>query len=759
MKYIMVLLVLSCTTLLYPQSNTGIISGTIIDKISKQPLPGVNIQILGTLLGASSDLDGNYLIRAVPVGLYQVRASFIGFDTVTKSDVTVNSARPAVINFELAETSIELEGITVTSDYFDFNPTEVNSIKSFSYEEIRRAPGGFEDVVRALSVLPGVAQASAGRNDLVVRGGAPSENLFIVDGFTVPNINHFGTQGATGGPLSFINLDFVDKTTFSTGGFSAMYGDKLSSVLKIDLRQGRSDHIGGKALISATQFGFNSEGPISDNANFIFSARRSYLDFIFNAAGFNFVPEYYDVLAKIDYNIDTKNKISYLFVSAFDHVNFNNKDEEDIYDNANILGSNQIQYVTGISYRRLIDNGYYRLSLSRNFVDYDSFQNDTLLQPLFRNNSREGENELKAELVYKLSGVSEINLGASVKAIKFSSDILFPDNFRTSFGEVLPVTSFSTEKRFMKYGAFAQYSNMMFSRLRVNLGLRADYFSAIEQPLTLNPRFSASYMLDENTSLNLSTGLYSQFPSYIWLAAGQNNKNLTAVKVIQYIAGIERRLRSDTRIKLEAFYKDYSDYPASLIRPYLVLANTGAGYGGASKNFESLGLEPLTSAGSGTVQGLELSLQKKSSELPYYGILSATYSVSQFEGLDNIERTGAYDQTWILSISGGYIFDANWEASLKFRASTGNPFTPYNNDGTQSIKNYLTERFEPSHSLDLRVDRRWDFNGWSMITYLDIQNIYNNKNVTNITWNYKEKKADTNASIGILPSIGINIEF
>ena len=207
----------------------------------------------------------------------------------------------------MSEAVIELEGVTVSSDVFENLPTEVNSVKKFSYEEIRRSPGGFEDVVRALSVLPGVARQSAGRNDLVVRGGAPSENLYIVDGLIVPNINHFGSQGSTGGPLSFINLDFVEETTFSTGGFQANYGDKLSSVLKIDLREGRKDRLGGKALVSASQFGLNLEGPVSENSNFIFSLRRSYLDFIFNAAGFNFVPEYYDLLTKYNYNIDKSN--------------------------------------------------------------------------------------------------------------------------------------------------------------------------------------------------------------------------------------------------------------------------------------------------------------------------------------------------------------------------------------------------------------------------------------------------------------------
>lgn len=739
--------------------SVGKISGKVIDKISNQPLPGVNILVLDTQLGAATDLNGEFTIDNVEIGSYRVRASFVGYDPIVKSEVVVNSARPAVINFKMVESVIELEGVTVTSEFFENDPTEVNSIKSFSYEEIRRTPGGFEDVVRALSVLPGVAQADAGRNDLIVRGGAPSENLFIVDGFVVPNINHFGTQGATGGPLSYINLDYVSETSFSTGGFSAIYGDKLSSVLKINLREGRNDRLGGKALISATQFGLNLEGPVTDNSNFIFSARRSYLDFIFNAAGFNFVPEYWDVLAKYNYEIDNKNRISYLFVSAFDRVNFNNNDDEDIFDNARILGNNQNQYLTGVSYRHLFDDGFYKISLSRNFVDYESFQNDTLQQPIFKNNSREAENELKFDLVYKLSSTSELAAGVSGKYVKFETNVLFPINYITSFGDTLPITSVNTFEKFAKAAGYLQLSDVFWHRLRVNLGLRGDYFSGIEDKFYISPRFSTSYSLTEKTSVNFATGIYYQFPSYIWLVADKQNEKLKAVHVNQFIGGFEYTLFKDTRFKLEGFYKDYSNYPASTIRPYLVLANTGAGFGGSTDNFATFGLEPLVSRGTGNVRGFELSLQKKYSDTPHYGLISLTYSESNFESLDGIERPGEYDQRWIFNMTAGYIFNNKWEASIKFRFATGSPYTPFNNDGTQSVVDYLTERLDPAHSLDVRVDRRWDFNGWSLITYIDIQNIYNRKNTTSIRWDYREMKVDDESSIGILPSIGISLEF
>lgn len=736
----------------------GVLTGKVVDKITKEPLPGVNVVVVGTTFGAATNINGIFEIRGLEVGTYQVRVSAIGFNTIVRTDVIVNNVKPAELFFELTESVIELEGITVRSDYFEMNPTELNSVISFGYEEIRRAPGGFEDVVRALSVLPGVAQASPGRNDLVVRGGAPSENLYVVDGFVVPNINHFGSQGATGGPLSFINLDFVRDATFSTGGFSSLYGDKLSSVLKIDLREGRKDRIGGKGTISASQFGFNLEGPISSKTNFVFSARRSYLDFIFNAAGFNFVPEYYDLLTKITYDIDPKTKLSYLFIGAFDNVKFNNKDSEDLYENSRILGSDQVQYVTGISYRKLFSKGFYDISLSRNFVDYDTSQRDTLLNPIFLNKSREGENELKADVVYKLSSSSELNFGASAKLIKFNADVKLP-GFRTSFGELLSITSLNTFKNYYKYGFYAQYSDVLIDRLMVSFGTRGDYFSGIDNGFTISPRASLSYILSDVATLSFSTGIYHQSPSYIWLAAFDSNKKLKPVRVDQYVLGYERKLREDIRMKLEGFYKDYKNYPASTLRSYLVLANTGAGFGGGDDNFSAFGLEPLASLGKGFVRGVEFSMQKKSSATPHYAILSVTYSESFFTGIDGIKRSGSYDQKWIVNLSAGYKFNSKWEASLKFRFATGNPYTPFNPDGTQSVVNYNANRFEPLHSLDLRFDRRWDFENLALITYLDVQNIYNRKASNTIRWDYRKGEIDKQSSIGILPSIGVSLEF
>lgn len=754
----LIIIILSLFNSTIAQSADVSVYGRVLDAQTKNPIPFANILVIGTNYGAASDDQGYYQISDLPFNTYQLRASAIGYGTLTRTDVIVQPGRPAEIVFELIEEAIQLENVTITNDYFSKNPLEVNSIKNFSYEEIRRSPGGFEDVIRALSILPGVAQADAGRNDLIVRGGAPSENLYLIDGIEVSNINHFGTQGASGGSLSYVNLDFVRETSFSTGGFSVLNGDKLSSVLSIKLRDGREDRIGGKATVSASQFGVNLEGPVSGKSNFIFSARRSYLDFIFKAADFSFVPEYYDVIFKADINPHTNDAFTFLFIGAFDNVKFFNDTEEQRYDNSRILGSDQVQYVSGISYRHLIHKGFLNFTLSRNYIDFNSMQSDPQLNPIFLNNSLEEENSFRAEVVYILSDKAEINIGGSAKLIEADYDILFPF-FITTFGDTLPVTNLKTNNNYQKFAAYFNYNRILFDILNFNLGIRGDVFTALNKMFELSPRLSLSYKLTDITNINFSTGIYHQSPSYIWLEAFESNKNLEMINVNQFVLGFDHRISADALVKLEGFYKDYSNYPASEIRRYLVLANTGAGYGGSEDNFSSFGLEPLVDEGKGKSRGVELSIQKKLSDVPYYGLLSITYSKTDYIPLDEIERPGTYDQNWLFNLTGGYKIDEYWEVSMRFRFASGRPYTPFNPDGTQSVINYNTSRLKSVHSLDIRLDKRWYFSGWTLITYLDIQNIYNRKNSTSVRWDSQEQRVDETSSIGILPSIGISAEF
>ena len=759
MKLTLLLLV---TAFLFPgqaSAQTGAVSGIVVDKSTLEPLPSAAVQILGSSLGASSNEEGKFTITGVPFGTYQVRASIVGYEPEIISDVVVASGRKLDLRFELHESAIGLEGVEVRANYFQKSPDAPVSIQKLSYEEIRRSPGGFEDVIRAISVLPGVAQVQSGRNDLVVRGGAPSENLFTVDNIEIPNINHFGTQGSSGGPLSFINLDFVRETSFSTGGFGVRYGDRLSSVLNITLRDGRSDRLGGKATISATQFGLNLEGPVGSSGTFLFSARRSYLDFIFKAAGFSFVPEYWDFLGRANYTIDGHNEVTFLAVGAIDDVSWFDRDADDRFKNSRVLGTDQRQYASGFSWRNLFSHGFASLTLSRSSVTYDGLQRDSLLNPIFMNRSKEGETGLRADIVYKVSSSIEMSAGASVKNINFTSNLALP-GYVTTFGDTLDVQVNDYASRATKASSYVQASGHPLDRLTLTLGGRLDYFDLIERKATLAPRGSLGYEITPLTSASVSIGRYYQSPSYIWLVSNPANRDLKPIAVDQYILSVEHLLQADLKVRVEGFLKRYADYPASVDRPYLVLANTGGGFEGSDDNFASFGLDRLVSGGKGRAYGIELLVQKKLSDSPVYGLASLTLARSRFTALDGVERSGTFEQDVIVNLSGGYMFDENWSGSLKFRFATGRPYTPFTSTGTQNVAEYNARNVDPLHSLDVRVERRWNFDAWNLIAYIDIQNIYNYKNTGSVRWNAREQKVEiNNSSIGILPSIGVSAEF
>jgi len=738
------------------QQPRGDITGTVFDATTNEPLMGANILVLNSNSGAAADKNGVFLIENVVAGTYAVRADMIGYTSVTIPDVVVSPARPVRIEFQLKETVIEVSSVTVRPDYFTEVADKPVSTQIQSNEEIRRLPGGLEDVVRAVSILPGVAQVQAGRNDLIVRGGAPSENLYVVDGIEVPNINHFGTQGASGGPLSFINLDYVDYTSFSSGGFSVRYGDKLSSVLTLNLSEGRKDRIGGKATLSATQFGLNLEGPVSDEGSFIFSARRSYLDLIFKAAGFGFVPEYWDFLLKTDLKISVTDRIRLLGIAALDQTRFFNDTAEKRYTNSRILGNNQNIVIGGIGWRHLFKGGYTDLLLGQNITDFNFEQTDSLKNPLFTNDALEHESILTANLVYNLSEKTEITAGMQGKWIRLKNDLFLPaftDNFGT---RIAANTNIDTTA--LKAAAWFQI-NQAWGPVRITAGGRYDHFNLIEKAGAWSPRISIQVQPLLFTEINISLGRYHQAPSYIWVVSQENNSKLEQIQVDQIIVGLERMLRFDTKLSLEWYYKNYSKYPASQTRPYLIMANTGAGFGGSDEGWASFGVDPLISEGTGYARGAELFIQKRLSDVPVYGVMSVTWNETRFKALDGVSRPGSFDQRWIFNFGGGYVFSNTWEISFKYRFATGRPYTPYNEDLSKSAFLYNSERIRLNRITDIRVDRRWFIGKTVLITYVDLQNVFNRKIYDVPRYNAFDNTFEESGSIGILPSIGISFIF
>ena len=732
----------------------------MLDLLSGRPLAGAVVTVEGTPLRATTAADGTFRFTDVPPGVWRFQAAAIGYRPAVRSDVVVAPGRNPDILLRLEPLPVELAGIVVEPEYFEQMPSAATSTQALSYEEIRRLPGGLEDIARAVAAQPGVVQVGEGRNDLIVRGGAPSENLYLIDGIEVENINHFGTQGATGGPLSFVNLDFVRDVTFSTGGFGARYGDRLSSVLGIDLKDGRSDHVGGRATLASSQVGLDVEGPVGDAGSFLLSARRSYLDLVFRAAGFGFVPAYWDVLGKWTFRPTALDEIGFFAIGALDDVDFINDTEDQRYDNARVLGNAQNRYVAGVSYRRVLGRGLLDVRVGRNFADYTFVQRDTLLAEIFSSASRESETAVRADLGWSFGGGWGVQAGVQGKLARVRGSAAFPRGFDTDFGDSVPVGSAEWNRRYTKVAGYAELSHSLARRLRFAVGVRVDGFSALEQPVAWGPRASVAYDVGEHTTVAASGGVYRQAPAYVWVASNPINERLRHIRTDQAVLGIEHRVRPDTRVRLELYGKRYDDYAASTFRPYLVMANTGAGFGGAEDDgFAAFGFDPLVSDGTGNAYGGELLVQKRLSDVPLYGTGAVAVGWARYTPLDGVERDGSYERRVNATVSGGYRFNQQWEVGLKFRFGTGLPYTPYDADGSRDPARLNAERFPVTHALDVRVDRRWNFRAWNLVVYLDVQNIYNHKNIGRIRWDARTGQAEFDESLGIFPTLGVSAEF
>ena len=744
---------------------TGTVVGTVVSATG-EPVALAQVELLDTDLLTVSDEMGRFAIRSVPPGVYSLRAGALGYRPVLQANIIVGTGKPLTVRVELPTQPFELDVIEVAPSYFNEPEREAASnVRTLDGVETRRAPGVLEDVVRSVSLLPGVAVPSPGRNDLAVRGGAPFESLFLVDGIEVPNINHFGSQGSTGGPLSLINIEFVRETNFASGGIGVRYGDRTASVTDIGLREGNEARLSGTLNVSATGAGAILEGPLGSSGSFLFSARRSYLDFLFSAAGFSFVPSYWDFQLKTRNRLGRNDALSFLFVGALDDITFNTEDADDVYENSRILAPKVRQYFAGVTWDRSFSTSMLAVSLGRTFSSFETTQ--TLFtdppQTIFSNVSSEGENSLRIEWASDPSRKLAWTVGNTVKfASDLSYDVEVAGQVRTdSLGTPQPLvvdTSFTA----FRNATYLELAARPGDRLRITGGVRADYYDFVEDGFRLSPRLGASWQLASNTSLKGSIGRYVQPPSYIWLiGAPTNPETLEPIVSDQITLGIEQSLRPDLRLQIEGYLKDYEDYPARIYRPQAVLSPSG--FEDATSDIP-FGLEPLSSVGTGFVYGLEVFLQKRLSEVPVYGLLALSASRAEYASIEGVDRPGTYDTRFIGSVSAGWRINTKWEVSGKFRIATGLPTTPFITSGPDTGQRDWTlynqgERFPTFNALDLRLDRRFSFSGWQLELYLDIQNVYGRKNISAVRWDPRTDEPEFNEALGVLPTIGINVDF
>ena len=382
----------------------GEIRGEILDRATQQPLPGAGVRLLGTERGAMADGRGRFALPGVPAGVHRLRISMIGYAAIVRTDVVVRPRRVTDLELELDAEVMDLGETVVVAEYFSEAADEPVSGVSFSYEEVRRSPGSAGDISRLLQAMPSVNMNTDTRNDLIVRGGSPAENLVLVDHIEVPNINHFPTQGASGGPIGLLNTDLIEDAAFYAGGFSAAYGDRLSSVTAVDLREGNREEIDGEAQLGMAGAGLLLEGPLpAGRGSWIASGRRSYLDLIVDAIGTGSVPRYSDLQGKLSWDPSSRHRFSLLGIAGFNAIDF---EPGDTSTDEDFIVNETDQLVAGAGWRWLWSRrGFARTSLAYTWADYGTDVLDGQTRDeLFLNSSQERAILLRSGVTWSPAG-------------------------------------------------------------------------------------------------------------------------------------------------------------------------------------------------------------------------------------------------------------------------------------------------------------------------------------------------------------------
>lgn len=715
------------------------IKGVVIDKSTRQPLEFVNVLVVGLGIGASTDANGNFLITQVPPGIYRLQASFLGYKTELTPEYRVNHVTPYV-QIELEEENASLNEVVVTASPFQKVPESPVSLRVIGLQEIEKAPGANRDISKVVQNYPGVAFSPIGyRNDLIVRGGGPSENRFYLDGVEIPNINHFSTQGASGGPVGLIDADLIRSVKFYSGAFPADKGNALSSVLDFSLRDGDMERNSLKATLGASEVSLSSNGHIGNKTSYLVSVRQSYLQALFKILGLPFLPAYTDASFKIKTRFDSHNELTLLGLGGIDRMKLNLgiEGEDAEYMLSYLPEINQETYTVGGVYRHYSQRHVQSIVLSQSYLnnrnvkyrdnDESSEENLTL-----RLGSIEQETKLRMENTSSWS-VWKVKAGFDLNYSRYKSN-----EYRKVFANALREYDYHTDLSLWRWGMFASVDYAAPDKsFTASMGVRTDgnnYSDKMKELWRqLSPRLSVSYRLIEGLTLSGHVGLYYQLPSYTALGfKGEEgeyvNRHLDYISVSQESLGLSWTPNENMELSVEGFYKLYGHMPFSL-SDQIPLSCKGNDYG-------TIGNEALSSEAKGRSYGVELMFKWL---LTQKLNLSSSLTIFKSEFKDGEQGSyvpSVWDNRFILNMSGTYNFPKHWSLGAKVSCIGGSPYTPYDVKKSSLVEawnvqgrayydysRYNQERLPVFGQLDVRVDKTFYLKKCMLGFYLDIQNI------------------------------------
>ena len=733
------------------------VKGTVIDKSSRQPLEFINVMIVGLNKGGVTNAEGKFSIGQVPPGIYRLQASAIGYKTVTTPEYIL-STRDLHIQIEMEENQTELEGVTVTASPFRRDIESPVSLRIIGLQEIEKSPGANRDISRIVQSYPGVAFSPIGyRNDLIVRGGSPSENRFYLDGVEIPNINHFSTQGASGGPVGILNADLIREVTFYTGAFPTDKGNALSSVLDFKLRDGDMERNSLKATLGASEVSLASNGHLGKKTSYLVSVRQSYLQFLFDMLGLPFLPTFTDAQFKLKTRFDARNELTVLGLGGIDKMKLNTKadDEDNEYILSYLPKIQQETFTLGAVYRHYAGAHVQSVVASHSYLNNRNtkYQQNDESDPehlMLRLRSTEQNTQLRLENSSSFRNW-KVTVGTSLDYSQYSNT-----TFQKVYTDRAQTFDYHTYLGIMRWGLFGTVNyTSIDERFTASLGLRADAnnYSAAMKDLSdqLSPRLSLSYQLTEHWSLSGNAGLYYQLPPYTALGFKNNNGlyankyALRYMQVSQGSVGLNWRKGDTFEVSVEGFYKDYDKIPLS-VADGIPLTCKGNDYG-------VIGNELLTSTAQGRSYGAELLLKwliaKKLNLASSFTLFKREYRTDK----ESEYIASAWDNRFIFNLRGTYNLPRHWSVGMKVSCIGGAPYTPYDADKSSLVTawnaqgkpyydytRYNEERLPAFTQVDIRIDKTFYLKRCMLGFYIDLQNIAGSK----------LKQADVLMSTGVI---------
>lgn len=733
------------------------VKGTVIDKSSRQPLEFINVMIVGLNKGGVTNAEGKFSIGQVPPGIYRLQASAIGYKTVTTPEYIL-STRDLHIQIEMEENQTELEGVTVTASPFRRDIESPVSLRIIGLQEIEKSPGANRDISRIVQSYPGVAFSPIGyRNDLIVRGGSPSENRFYLDGVEIPNINHFSTQGASGGPVGILNADLIREVNFYTGAFPTDKGNALSSVLDFKLRDGDMERNSLKATLGASEVSLASNGHLGKKTSYLVSVRQSYLQFLFDMLGLPFLPTFTDAQFKLKTRFDARNELTVLGLGGLDKMKLNTKadDEDNEYILSYLPKIQQETFTLGAVYRHYAGAHVQSVVASHSYLNNRNtkYQQNDESDPdrlMLRLRSTEQNTQLRLENSSSFRNW-KVTVGTCLDYSQYSNT-----TFQKVYTDRAQTFDYHTYLGIMRWGLFGTVNyTSIDERFTASLGLRADAnnYSAAMKDLSdqLSPRLSLSYQLTEHWSLSGNAGLYYQLPPYTALGFKNNNGlyankyALRYMQVSQGSVGLNWRKGDTFEVSVEGFYKDYDKIPLS-VADGIPLTCKGNDYG-------VIGNELLTSTAQGRSYGAELLLKwlvaKKLNLASSFTLFKSEYRTDK----ESEYIASAWDNRFIFNLRGTYNLPRHWSVGMKVSCIGGAPYTPYDADKSSLVTawnaqgkpyydytRYNEERLSAFTQVDIRIDKTFYLKRCMLGFYIDLQNIAGSK----------LKQADVLMSTGVI---------